>query len=128
MKNKFWNFIRLWGPVIIWYEVIFFLSNQPSLKSDLPYDFILRKGAHMIEFAILSFLIFNAIYKSQQPEKRKNNSISHTISFSFIISLLLATSDEIHQLFIKGRQGNYHDVIIDSIGMMITAVILKIRY
>lgn len=56
------KFIKNWLPVFLWAAVIFYLSSQPGLKSGLlwPYDFILRKLAHITEYAILFLLIIRA--------------------------------------------------------------------
>ena len=49
---------------------------------------------------------------------------------SFIIGVVYASSDEIHQLFVPGREGAVRDVLIDSTGVItgicIVIIILKI--
>ncbi len=102
-----------WFLVLIWASLIFYLSNQPDLKSSLPalWDFILRKLAHMIEYAILCFLIFRAL-------KAHNLDIKKSLIWAVIFSILYAISDEYHQAFIFGRQGRAIDVLIDSVGII----------
>jgi VanZ family protein len=55
------KFIKLWLPVVIWAGFIFYLSSVPNLKTNLKYDFILRKTAHIAEYFILTLLLRIAI-------------------------------------------------------------------
>jgi len=56
------RFLKLWGPVIVWAALIFALSSVPSLNSGLgTWDEVLRKCAHVTEYAILGFLLLRAI-------------------------------------------------------------------
>lgn len=112
--------IAYWAPVILWAGIIFWLSSLPDLKSELKEDFILRKIAHIAEFAILTFLLFRAL-------SREQISLIKAVIFSFIFSLLYAISDEYHQTFIEGREGALKDVGIDSIGILITSIVCYIR-
>lgn len=66
-------------------------------------EVVVRKGAHATEYAVLAFLILLAM-------DRKKWAVS------FAITTLYAVSDEIHQLFIPGREGKVMDVLIDSMG------------
>lgn len=121
------SFLVLWGPVILWYSIMFYLSHQPELKSGLTYDFVLRKCAHIFEFTVLGFLIFNAVWRSDWFKEKKQLRVSYSILIAFFIALSLAISDEIHQTYVRGRNGTYTDVMIDSIGLMISGIIIKIR-
>ncbi|MFH1392302.1 MAG: VanZ family protein [bacterium] len=100
------KFLKKYLPVILWMFVIFYLSHQPDLKSGLatPIDFVLRKIAHITEYAILCFLLIRATSNKK---------------WSFLIAFIYACSDEFHQLFILGRHGSPRDVMIDSIGMIL---------
>jgi VanZ family protein len=103
----------LWGPVVLWAAVIFALSSIPSLGTDLGvWDTILRKGAHMTEYAILAFLLFRAL-GSELP--------------AFLFGLAYAVSDEIHQLFVSGRHGSPLDVGIDAAGLLLGLLALRLR-
>jgi len=115
--NKFFKF---WVPVIIWIGVIFFFSSLPELKSGLKQDFILRKIAHILEFAFLTILLIRAT-------KQENLSIKKAITFSIIIAFFYALSDEYHQTFVLNRQGTLRDAGIDSIGILITGLMWYIK-
>jgi len=103
----------LWGPIVLWAAVIFALSSIPSLGTDLGvWDTILRKGAHMTEYAILALLLFRAL-GSELP--------------AFLFGLAYAVSDEIHQLFVSGRHGSPLDVAIDAAGLLLGLLALRLR-
>jgi VanZ family protein len=108
------RFIKNWLPVILWAGLIFYLSAQPSLKSGMPwpYDFILRKGAHIVEYSILFFLLINVFGNYQLPIKK-------ALFWAFCLTILYAISDEFHQLFVSGRVGAPSDVAIDSFGVLL---------
>jgi VanZ family protein len=100
-----------WFLVFIWAGVIFFLSSLPIIQDDSfeTLDFIVKKSAHVIEYAVLFLLLSNALKPSQ---KRFQNA--------FIIGLLYAFSDEIHQLFTPGRGGSLRDVLLfDNLGLIL---------
>lgn len=114
------KFFKYWLPVLIWAGFIFYLSSIPDLKSGLDQDFILRKIAHILEFAILTFLFLRILAKEDLSNK---NIIIYSIVFSFLYAL----SDEYHQTFVLGREGSLKDVGIDSIGILLMGLIWYIK-
>jgi VanZ family protein len=101
-----------WLGVIFWMGVIFGLSATPSLASPLEpfYDFILRKFAHMAEYAFLTALLYKAL-KIHLAQQRQIWLITA------FIAVLYACSDEWHQAFVPGREGSWRDVGIDTLGI-----------
>jgi VanZ family protein len=92
-----------WLPVLVWAAVIFTLSSIPSLSTGLgAWDTILRKGAHITEYAVLGALLYRAL--GREP---------HALA----AGLAYAATDEIHQRFVHGRHGTPVDVAIDGIGV-----------
>ncbi len=83
------------------------IDENRTLQSIL--TFLVRKSAHILEYCILAWFIFNVA-------KEYNNLIASSV-FTLILSVLYATTDEIHQLYIPGRSGKMTDVLIDSIGI-----------
>ena len=120
MKIENWKLkiVRFWFPVLICAGFIFWLSSLPNLESGLGQDFILRKIAHILEYAILTFLLFKAFLSTgNQPRTNK------ILALAMIVAFLYALSDEYHQTFIFGRQGKLGDVGIDTIGILIMALL-----
>ena len=89
-----------WLPVLVWAGVIFAFSSIPSLNSGLgTWDYVLRKLAHMTEYAILAYLLLRA---------------TSSYAWAFAAAVAYAASDEVHQLFVRGRHGSPIDVGIDA--------------
>lgn len=101
-----------WAPILMTAGVIYFLSDQPDLKSGLApaYDLILRKLAHGFEYALLTFLATRAFYAGHRV------SLRWAALGALVIAVLYAVSDEYHQGFVRGRHGAPHDVVIDTLG------------
>jgi VanZ family protein len=97
--------ISLWLPVVAWAAVIFAVSAIPSLSSGLgAWDYVLRKCAHMTEYAVLGALLFRALER-EAP--------------AFFAAVAYAATDELHQHFVRGRHASPVDVAIDAVGVMI---------
>ncbi len=110
----------LWGPPVALMAVIFFLSAQPNLSTDLGVvDTILRKLAHMAEYGLLLFLWWRPL--------RQVVSDRLALAAAFVIGVLYAASDEWHQSFVEGRHGTPVDVGIDAIGMAVAALLIAKR-
>lgn len=112
--------VKHWLPVLIWAGIIFWLSSLPNLGSGLEQDLVLRKIAHILEYAILTLLLIRAL-------RIEKLSIKRAVIYSVIFALFYALSDEYHQTFIFGRQGSLNDVGIDTIGILITGLIWYIK-
>jgi VanZ family protein len=98
-----------WLPPIALMGLIFFLSAQPDLSSGLgALDLIARKIVHAAEFALLAFLLWRAF--------RTTMSRAAALALSFLLTVAYAASDEYHQTFVAGRDGNPVDVLIDAAG------------
>lgn len=79
----------------------------------------LRKCMHATEYLILSILILNWL-RNYDIKKWK------AIVVSVITSFLYACTDEFHQLFVAGRTSQFTDVLIDTSGAIIGAIIFSI--
>lgn len=111
-----------WLPVLLWCAGIYYLSDVPSLRSDLPggWDYVMRKLAHISEYAGLVFLFYRAA--SQGVGKRR------AIAYAALFAFTFALSDEYHQSFIVGRSGNAVDVSIDSLGIFLAVLLIDKRF
>ena len=83
---------------------------------------IVRKSAHFTLYALLAALTL-LLARSYQISMRFSCAISAAYS------LLFAASDEIHQLFVDGRSGQFSDVLLDFSGALFgIGVVLLVRY
>ena len=81
-------------------------------------SFYIRKLAHITEYLILGFLMFNLL----------NQCSVTNIYYAIGLSILYSCTDEFHQLFISGRSGSIRDVLIDSIGILIGTYLYKLLF
>lgn len=80
-------------------------------------DILVRKFGHFFEFSTLSI----ALYSVLSAFRIRRVTI---MTFSFCIAA--AAADEFHQLYVIGRSGRMIDVIIDSLGIMMTISIISL--
>lgn len=133
-------------PVVIWMIFIFYMSGKTGQESsgqsgkislfitnllekvrqDSPQEMqnlqdilelVIRKTAHMTEYAILFLLSYLATVKISMSQSGFYNR-----SIAVLISLLYACSDEMHQLLVPGRSGKMIDVGIDMAGVLIVLI------
>ena len=102
-----------WLPVLAWAGVIFAFSSIPSLSTHLgTWDLILRKLAHMTEYAVLALLLVRA---------------TGSVVWAFVLTVAYAGTDELHQTFVRGRHGTPVDVGIDAVGALLGLSLLRLR-
>ena len=106
--------LTVWLPVLIWAAVIFTLSSIPSLSTGLgTWDTILRKAAHLAEYAVLGGLIYRAL--GREP-------------LALAVGIAYAATDELHQYFVRGRHASPVDVAIDAVGVAVGMLLwLRLR-
>jgi len=106
----------------LWMLGIFVLSGIEGSGQNY-YDLrmlIERKGAHIFEFFVLAYLFWKVLsFYSLEFRKRA--------WLTFLLSLLFASWDEVHQLFVFGREGKIVDVGIDLVGILIFIIALGFR-
>jgi VanZ family protein len=106
--------LTVWLPVLAWAAVIFAFSSIPSLSSGLGvWDTVLRKGAHITEYAVLGGLLYRAF-------EREAPALAAGIAY--------AATDELHQHFVRGRHASPVDVAIDAVGVALGMLLwLRLR-
>jgi len=80
-------------------------------------DFVIRKIAHVTEYAVLSvFVSRSLVITAYSPPKLR--------VLATIITSIYALSDEFHQSFVPSRGATYTDVMWDTLGASIGTGIL----
>lgn len=146
--------ILFWLLSMAWMICIFKFSSESGLESTsrslsvLQYlkslgmtfltEEVVRKGAHVGEFALLAFLSFMAVRftnmispstsYSQTPVKIIKSDNEMYIVISFWICAVYASIDEYHQLFVSGRNGSIFDFLIDMGGCVIVLLIIRVIF
>ena len=104
-----------WALVVLWMGVIFAFSSRPgySLPDYGVWDLVVKKGAHVTEYAILGWLIQRALGNGRAGW------------LAWVAAVLYAATDELHQSLVPGRNACVTDVMIDAVGALIGVVIGK---
>ena len=85
----------------------------PSLGTGLgAWDLVLRKLAHMAEYAVLAALLWRAL---------------GSYLGAFVVAVVYAGTDELHQHFVSGRHAAVRDVGIDAAGAAIGLAVIRYR-
>ena len=132
--SRIQRFLRYWLPVLVWMAVIFSASadsNSASTSSRLiaPFVrffvpdisqehldqivFLVRKMAHVTEYAVLSWLLARALTMPATPAGRWSRKAAF---IAWFVTSLYSSTDEFHQSFVPNREARWSDVIIDSTG------------
>lgn len=103
--------VSLWLPVVVWAAVIFTFSSISSLSTGLgTWDLVLRKAAHIAEYAILGALLARAL-------DRPLAAVAFAVAY--------AATDELHQHFVPGRAGTIVDVAVDTFGAVLGVLLYR---
>lgn len=105
----------------ILHQVFPSLSSHISGLDASALAFIVRKTAHFTEYAILGIL-FYFFYRQTLPQK---NGLQLFV-LAILSSFLYACTDEIHQLFVPGRSGQFTDVLVDTLGASFGCMVLAL--
>lgn len=143
-----------WTAVLAWAVLIFTLSAQPATQSsglsgrivlairdlsggalpggvDAVLEMVVRKGAHMFEYAVLGALLVWAwrawparvsrsgggeVDAAGEPVGVPAGVSAGNVVWPFLLAVVYAVSDEVHQLFVQGRSGQLSDVLVDATG------------
>jgi VanZ family protein len=134
------KFFRYWLPVGLWLIIVGLTSSASAAGSrtlallqwlvatfHLPLSFahvveihfLLRKTGHFCNYGILSLLIFRAV--------RDGARVTWTAAWmglALIATLAIASADEFHQFYTPGRDGTWHDVVLDMCGALTAQILL----
>ncbi len=114
------NFLFLWLPVVVQMSLIFYFSSQPSDSAVLE-DFPLPGFVgHLTGYGLLGLFLYRAFNRGFYPWQVRN-ALKSTL-----FGLLYAISDEIHQLFVPGREASLTDVLIDLAGVLAAIIFIRL--
>ena len=97
------------------------IEKKEQEKLIARYVSFVRKGAHFTIYFILGLSLISLVKEYRIIDKK-------SIIIALIIACLYSISDEIHQLFVPGRDGKALDVLIDSIGSLTGIYLYYIFY
>ncbi len=106
-----YSFVKYQLPAILWATAIFIASSIPQEYTPSIRIWNIDKAAHFLEFCILGILVSTAFYKSKHAEFRQR-----ALTLALLVAVMWAASDEIHQMFVRGRVASIFDFIADAFG------------
>jgi VanZ family protein len=86
------------------------------------FQFVVRKAAHLTEYAIFALLAARA-FRTSSRELLRNRWFWASLLLVIVYSL----SDEFHQSFYPSRTASIYDCMIDSFGGLTALVLLALR-
>ena len=98
----------------------FHLSSSTSTMTEL--NVILRKLAHLTEYAVFSFLLYRCFTRSAWPQWQPRMA-----QWCITIAAAYALTDELHQLFVQGRRASLYDFGIDTAGAVVAMLAIQCR-
>ena len=126
------RFLKYWLPVLVWMIFIFvgstdLLSAEHTSRFIGPFlrwfspdvsdatiasvQLVVRKCAHLTEYAILAALLFRAL---------------RMFGVAFLVAAIYAALDEFHQSFVATRTASPWDVAIDCVGAIAGLVLYRL--
>lgn len=113
MKRWLW----IWGPAVAQMAVIFGASSLPDVRG-LPGG-VSDHTAHFVGYAILGGLVVRALARARWADVTGRSTLR-----AWMVSAGYGITDEVHQLFIRGRSGTVDDWIADAVGAAVAVVVI----
>ena len=137
------NLVKAWIAAILWLIVIAIESSallSASNTSRILYPllhflfgmdwehfhvwhFYIRKGGHVVGYAILSLLLFRA-WRATLPAMSDATWAPRWAAIAIVGTAFVASLDEWHQSFIPSRTGRWQDVVLDTCAGIAAQLIL----
>ena len=111
--------VLLWGPVLLVMGLIFFFSSLPDPGG--PPGGISDKTAHVLIYAALGASLVRALAGGRITAMTLTR-----IVLAAALGTLYGVSDEIHQHFVPPRTPDILDVVADSIGAILGAIVMTL--
>ncbi|MCX8092030.1 MAG: VanZ family protein [Verrucomicrobiae bacterium] len=136
-------FLRYWLPALLWAALIFTASGDaqsaarssriigplvrwlfPQLPAATVEDvvFVVRKAAHVAEYAVFAWLVWRVRRRPVRNDARPWRWGDALVAWGVVI--VYAISDELHQAFVPPRQASPWDVLLDAAGGAVGLVLL----
>ena len=113
--------LQNWLPPLLWMGLIFLLSSQSKLP--IPRrplaDQLWQIGGHVVLFGVLWALLWRAMTRTWSQRR--------VMGWAFLVGLLYAVSDEVHQAFVPGRHATPLDVAADVVGLLLAMGLIAWR-
>lgn len=105
-----------------------FAFLQLDAESEENLHHLIRKAAHMTEYAVLSASVCVLFFYLEDTKRWKSASRLGMMGYAWIFSVLFAVTDEIHQAFVPGRGPAAKDVLLDAVGAALGIAVIYAVY
>lgn len=112
--------LLIYTPLVIHWISIFVLTSLPS--NSMPHFALYDKAKHFIAYFVLSLLLSLTLRVQSKFEKLKIGFAK----FAFIITISYSTFDELHQIFIPGRDAEILDWLANLLGIILGIYLIKV--
>lgn len=109
---------RILVPFLLW------LKPNITIETVMFVQFLVRKVAHLAEYAILAVVLWRALYHGTSLRMK----MSILCLCVWLGATLVAAADEYHQSFVPSRGSAWGDVLVDSGGAIFGLLIVWRRY
>ena len=108
-----------WLPAVLIASLIFALSSVPGLAvASGTWDTLTRKAAHLAVYAALALAALRGV--------RAHGAVGdRALILAFVLVVLCAVSDELHQATVPDRSGRALDVGIDAVGAALALLLAR---
>lgn len=113
------RFVKYKLPACLWTILIFVLSSIPRLRPPQMGVRIGDKIYHFVEYGIFGLLLARA-FLSMSSQGREHR----TIIMAAALGIFWGMTDEIHQLFVTGRDASFLDFLSDAAGVLFISTLV----
>ena len=114
---KIVSFIQFQLPAIAWGMFIFVASTIPASKLTALVNYS-DKVVHAGVFGTLCWLLHVGLFHQSNTVLKK-----YSLLIAIFITMLYGLSDEYHQMFTPGRSTDFFDLVADTVGGIVYAMI-----
>ena len=105
---------RFISLVLNWLSILILPQNLGLMNA------LLRKSAHLAEYAVLAVLLYNSLKPAGAPLWSPKAAV-----WALLASGSYSLTDEFHQLFVPGRHACLSDCAIDTTGALLGLFLLS---
>jgi VanZ family protein len=106
----------------ILYPLLHFIFGVNHARFDT-WHFYIRKGGHVLGYAMLSILLFRA-WKETLPTPGNPKWTMRWATIAVLGTALVASLDEWHQSFLPSRTGIWQDAVLDTVAGIAAQILL----
>ncbi len=102
------------------------MNEAESAEFTEKLESLIREAGHAGEHALLMLAFFITV--SVFNKKGKDGKLLGKLIPAFVLTVVFAVLDEIHQSFIPGRACEVQDVLVDAFGALIMGILISLFY